>query len=64
MNLTWLKQGPGATFPHVQQIAGRTGQQSSLLVGAKGLPVIEGTDVISYQGNQLFLSSALMVEMF
>ena len=45
MNLTCLKQGPGATFPHVQQIVGRTGQQSSLLVGAEGLPVIEGIDV-------------------
>ena len=45
MNLTWLKRGPGATSPHVQQIASKTGQQSSLLMGGGGLPVIEGIDV-------------------
>ena len=45
MNLTWLKRDPGATFPPEQQIAGRAGQQSSLLVGGGGLPAIEGIDV-------------------
>ena len=48
MNLTWLKRGPGATSPHVQQIASRTGQQSLLPVECgerRRLPAIGGSDV-------------------